>query len=239
MKSRLFILYFLFLGRVLAQTDPVDKGGRVILVRTKVVENASFYLYDPPFVAKAIYKDTIEAINRYPEQLMSSIISANSQEWVDYNTYGRALNSEKKDVKHFDFIKSMDRDKNYFELRSKLNFSINNSDYSIIKFFFYTTESVAPTSGAYLLQKVSNRWYSASNNSNTSNIALMMMRFREEKMKAILMSKKTGISIMDDLIQRITVDRVINLNLLYKEFSSWYVNNDKEKIEYFIDPKSW
>ena len=70
-----------------------DNGVRIILKASLgELQNTSFYIYNPPFKAKAIYRDTIQAINKYPEQLMSSIMSENNESWYYYN------NKERKSI---------------------------------------------------------------------------------------------------------------------------------------------
>jgi len=169
---------------------------------------------------------------------MSSVISTLNQSWINYNTLGGAEKADKKEQKYFDYIKTMGRDKNYFELKSKLNFTLNGLDYSIIKFYFHSQELARPQSGSYVMQKKGNRWYLTSN-TNTTSIALMTMRFQEAKYLVLLQANLTGDKLMDDLIKRVTPNGALDFTLLYKEFSSWYTNNDSQKIEYFIDKNSW
>lgn len=48
----------------------------------------SFYKYPIDTNVKAIYNNQTDVVNKYPEQLLESIISATNQEWVNYNTLG-------------------------------------------------------------------------------------------------------------------------------------------------------
>jgi hypothetical protein len=238
MKNSFLVVIFLMVwAQSFCQSD-IDKGSRLVLSNSIGMNNASFYIYNPPFSAKAIYADTTKALNQFPEQLMSSIISVTSQQWVNYNTLGGKEKAEKKSQKYFDFIRSMDKDKNYFELRSKMTFSLGTSEFSIIKFYFHTQELPTAQSGAYVMQKVNNKWYSTST-PNTSDLSLMIMRFQEEKLLTILTGKANGNPLNDDLIAKISTSGSIDLTLLYNEFSNWYATNDSKKIEYFIDPKAW
>ena len=61
------------------------------------VSNFSYEIYEIPYLVKMIYRDTLEAKNRTPEELMSSVISATNQERIDYNTFGGVENSDKKE----------------------------------------------------------------------------------------------------------------------------------------------
>jgi hypothetical protein len=234
----IFLFTILICIETLGQSSMIDKGSRVLLSTSKGLNTVSFYVYNPPFAAKSIYKDTIQAVNKYPEQLMSSVISTLSQEWMDYNTLGGKQKSEKKQKKYFDFISSMDKDQNYFELRSKLMFTLNNDEFAITKFYFHSIELAKPQSGSYVLQKVNGRWYTTSNPA-TSDLALMIMRFQESKLFSILTMKKDGNKNMDDLITLASVNGTVSLDLLIKEFSRWYSDNETQKLDYFIDQNAW
>jgi hypothetical protein len=157
---------------------------------------------------------------------------------MDYNTLGGKQKSEKKQKKYFDFISSMDKDQNYFELRSKLMFTLNNDEFAITKFYFHSIELAKPQSGSYVLQKVNGRWYTTSNPA-TSDLALMIMRFQESKLFSILTMKKDGNKNMDDLITLASVNGTVSLDLLIKEFSRWYSDNETQKLDYFIDQNAW
>ncbi len=223
----------------IAQSSDFDKGGRVILSTLKVTENTSFHIYNPPLKAKAIYKDSIEAGNEYPEQLVSSLISASSQGWIDYNTFGGNSKSEKKDQKYFDFIKSMDIDKNYYELKSKLMFELNGQEYAIIKFYFHTELLPESKSGAYVMVKDNGRWKYTTTNF-TSDLALMVMRFNGEKLQELLRGQNSGNEIVDRVISQITTDTgFIEFTSLYKEFANWYEQDNTEYLNYFIDKNAW
>jgi hypothetical protein len=236
MRLSLFILCF-FLGSTVTGQN-INKGSRVLLGSSIQLDNASVYIYEPPFLAKGIYKDTTEAVNKFPEQLMSSIISTTNQKWIDYNTLHGALNSEKKDSKYFDYIRTMDKNKNFFELRLKMSFTINDNEFAIIKFYLSTEETVEAKSGVYVMQKIENRWFT-TRTSFTSDLALMIMRFDEDKFLTVLKARPIGNELMDELIEKVKVNSSVDLSKLYKEFSSWYSNDDLQKIEYFIDSKAW
>lgn len=223
-----------------AQTNQFAKGGRVLVNSVKEMGESFYYIYEPSFLAKPIYNDTTEAENIYPEQLMISTISANSQEWINYNTYGGEVRAEIKDERFFEHVKNMNLDSNYFELRSKIQFILDNEQYAIIKFFIYSELLDDPKSGAYVMIKdTDGRWKKTINNF-TSNLALMMMRFQEEKLRAILFFDEENNPLMQALLNKISVaEGVVDFSLLYKEFSRWYSDNDEGNLKYFIDENAW
>ena len=117
----------------------------------------SFFEYPEKTLAKAIYESQSEVTNKYPEQLMESILSATNQEWVNYNILGGAEKASEKEQSHFDRIKSMNKNKNYFELTHKLTFDVGGIPTSIIKFFTHFEETDV-LSGAAVMQFVNGRW---------------------------------------------------------------------------------
>ena len=61
------------------QGRPVDV---IVLMR---LQDASFHIYEPPFQAKGIYDNLKDARCLTPEELVLSIESEKTQEWVDRN----------------------------------------------------------------------------------------------------------------------------------------------------------
>lgn len=215
-----------------------DRGARVLLSTSTGLQDVSFYVYAPPFHAKAIYADTLQAVNQFPEQLMSSAISTTSQEWINYNTLNGKTRGTRKQQGYFDYIRTMNRDSNFFELRAKLNFSLAGAEFTIMKFFFHSQELARPQAGAYVMQRDNGRWYLTST-TNTSEIALMVMRFEEERLLEILRARATGNNLMDTLIALVAPNGAVDFTLLYREFTRWYDTNDTTRLQYFIDQNTW
>ena len=105
-----------------------QKGDRVILAVNQNLKSAKFHVYSPPFLAKAIYKDTIEAKNLYPEELMSSILSEKNASWTKYN---EPRNTTPKGKVHYDWVKTMNKEKNYFRLQHKFQWDENGQEGAI------------------------------------------------------------------------------------------------------------
>ena len=59
-KTLLIGIFVMFAGSILAQDDGIR-----LLLKASIgsVKSSSFYVYEPSFKAKAIYKDTLEAVN--------------------------------------------------------------------------------------------------------------------------------------------------------------------------------
>jgi hypothetical protein len=234
MKVLLINLVFLILVNPLqAQQREVPLG-----LSNSAISNSNFFIYSPRLIVKPTLKDSTEAANEYPEQLVTSILSSSNQTWVNYNTLGGAKNSEKLNAEVLQFRKSMDKDKNFQQLVCKFSFTANGSEMAMIKFFFHTEKLPKAYSGVTVMQKVGNRWYQTSP-VFTSQLSLLMMRFDSEKLATVMKAKPTGDKLMDNLIKQVKDENGINLDKLTKEFNQWYSTNDKEKLDYFIDKDAW
>lgn len=79
------VTLFLFLISLLCFSQKKDVK---INLNTKQLRNCNYKIYKISPSIKMIYEDTIESKNETQEQLMTSIISAKNQEWVNYNSFG-------------------------------------------------------------------------------------------------------------------------------------------------------
>ncbi len=236
-RNKVILCVFLILNSLKAQDD-IDRFE--LLVSNKDNTTSFFHLYDPPFVVKAIYNDTLEAVNRYPEQLMHSIISADTQAWVDYNVMGGKEFSEKKKASHFESVKSMDKNRNYFELLHKQTFMMDGLLTAIIKFKVFTQDKNNQSIGVTLMQKKNHRWYRISSKKNDILFLLLHLRFESKKLKDLLLGKSEDV-ITYALYNKINNNGTIDFNLLQEEFKNWYnpTNPNKKMLNYFIDDTSW
>ena len=197
----------------------------------------SFYAYEPRLKIEADYKKMGEAVNEYPEQLVQSILSASNQEWVYYNTLGGEEKANKKEQSHFDRIKSMVRDKNYFELVHKLSIDVGGIPTAIIKIFTHLEDSPV-LSGAFVMQKVDGRWQKTSHPA-LSTLSIIVMRMKTEVLEGIVLRDSEDPDIMA-ISERVNTDSGLDLNALEEEFASWYSPEiDERKIALFKDPETW
>jgi hypothetical protein len=213
-----------------------EKGSRIILGSS--ASKASFHVYNPAFLAKKIYTDTLQAINETPEQLMCSLISARSQVWVNYNTLGGEVKAEKRTPAYFEKYNQMDKESNFYELKAKYEFTANGSDYAIVKFYIHFQGMPKPLSACYQLQKLGKRWYYTSADF-TADLVVLIMRFDENLLNKVMVGKITGDKPTDDLIKKVHDQNGLNLNKLNKEFKQWYESNDTKKLSYFVDKNAW
>ena len=210
------------------------KSSNIILASSEV-QNIYFYKYDPPFKVKAEIYNKDEVVNRYPEQLLQSVLSANTQEWVNENVLGGEKEAGKKSESHFERIREMDRDKNYMELVHKITFKIDERPTAIMKFYLHQ-EDTTTISGAMVVQKIGERWYKTSN-INLSMLAIIVMRLKSEVLSGIVLGNSKDLNIKA-VVEKVTIDGKLDLSALEKEFYTWYEEGNNAKKE-FIDPIAW
>lgn len=234
---RKILLGFCFLFIISFVSGQEDNGARIILKASKGdIKNSFFHVYTPSFKAKVIYKDTIQAVNKYPEQLMSSIMSENNETWYYYN------NLEKKEISpkiknRFNRVNSLDKDKNYFELLHKFQFESNGKQYAFIKFRLIL-ENKKPSNGAYSMVKINGKWKKTSS-SDTFKMTMMNVFFRSDRLQEVFKGKKGINPLMDSLIDIVYNNGVLDMEKLLNEFEKWNKNNEVNKLEYFTENPNW
>lgn len=228
----------LHLNLLFCQNTSPFQGARIILASSSDVNSNFFYVYSPRFEAKAIYSHFSEITNEYPEQLLSSILSANTQQWFDYNILESSGLRVKKETKHFEYVNKMDRNRTYMELICKLQFKFNDSDMAIIKFMFHIEEKDT-VCGAYIMQKVSGKWYKTVT-PFTNDLSMFLIRTKTDLIEKLLTNKPGEDKYVAEVLNKVSnEDGSISIFKLVEEFKSWYSTNDQDKIAYFKDPKSW
>jgi hypothetical protein len=232
LKSFIFI-FVLILHKSIAQDV---EGSRVILMN-QGFKNATFYLYKPAFAAKAIFKKLEEVNNQYPEELMSSILSVNTQGWENFNTLGGENEAELKDDAFFESINRMNREKNFFDLRCKLAYEANGEHFAIIKFYLFR-ENTEPICGAYAMQKIENRWYKTSTNLTTT-LAFLLMQFNEEKLDLLFQQNGKTSPEINQVLLKIIEGKKISLPKLIAFSNTWKDSKYQNLADFFYDKNSW
>ena len=123
-SSTVYICYIFLLGSIIANAQDRDalKQYAKKIERTQAAD-ARYHIYDPPFLAKPTMENVEEALNRYPEEFMISKISENTRGWFVYNSTKEDCD---KSPIYFQQKKHWDKDKTYYELTSKLEFTYNS-----------------------------------------------------------------------------------------------------------------
>ncbi|WP_440880855.1 hypothetical protein [Tenacibaculum sp. C7A-26P2] len=219
----LFMIHFFSFGQ------EKSLGARIILSTNNITET-NFYVYKPSFKSKPIYNSINEVKNSYPEELMSSILSANSQEWVNYNTLGGEKNADKKSESHFNKVNNYNKDKTYFELQAKLEFNSNGSKIAIVKFYFHQQDKEKPVAGALIMQRSEEVW-KVTSKPYLTQIAMALMVFKPDVMERLLSNNPKN-EFEKELLKSVYKDG-FSFELLLKQ------NLTNEQKEYFTNPLNW
>lgn len=191
--------------------------------------NCKYELYKPATQIRMIYKDSSEAKNKTPEELMTSIISAKNQEWINYNTFGGKDKAAIFSEDEFN-EKAKQKEKNYLELISKLDFKLDSINYAIVKFKYFQNNPNKPIMGVTLMIYANERWLQTFN-AEINNLSMMMLVFKEDILGRILLGVGNN-QMENDLIKLIYKDG-LNVDFLFKQ------NLNLEQKKYFINDLNW
>lgn len=212
-----------------------EKGGRIY---SSSIKEINFYKYDAFFKIKAI-KNFKAIKNKFPEELMQSILSCSSPEWEIFNTLGGKENADINDATYYNNIKLMNVENNYFELKHKFEFEIDGIPTAIIKFHFISQDNPTPQAGLIVMQNYNNQWYKTSMKM-VSNLAMVTLRLKTEELEKIVLGI-TNTPQLKEINKNVFIKGILDFNKLNSEIDSWYIEETKEneaKKEYFKDPYS-
>ena len=229
MNNRNYSLLILFWAICSICFSQEDLGARIILSAKNLTES-KFYVYEPYFKAKKIYSNFSEVSNASPEELLSSVLSADSQEWVNFNTLGGEEEADIKTKEHFENVKGYDESKTYFELQAKLDFVANGNKMAIVKFYFHEEKREEPMAGALVMQETPKGW-KVTSKPYTTTMAMALMVFKPKVMYRIITNKPIN-DLEKNLIKKVAKEGLDFELLLKQKFS-------EEEKKYFTNPLNW
>jgi hypothetical protein len=228
------IVIILFSIDLFAQSKKDPRGYQIILSQLNKAES-QFMVYEPNYVAKGICKGISEAKNQNPEQVFEALLSETSFEWTKHNSIGGEIKARKDE--YYTKMKTMDKTKNYYALRCKWLFEIGGRQYALIKFDFVNQDRQKAT-GCYTLVQKNNRWYKHET-AYTTNINLLFIAFKDDKLKALFEAKPNSNLLHNALLKQTAGKEGLDLDKLFKQYDNWQKGKDDEKINYFLDLASW
>ena len=229
MNNRNYRLLVLFLG-ICSLCFSQEGIGTDVILNAKNLTESKFYIYKPYFKVKKIYSNISEVSNATPEELLSSVLSADSQEWVNFNTLGGGEEADIKTREDFENVKSYDESKTYFELQAKLDFVANGDKMTIVKFYLYNEKKERPIAGTLVMQQTPKGW-KVTSKPYTNSIAMALMVFKPDVMYRIIANRPNN-DLEKNLISKVATEG-LNFELLLKQKFS------KEEKESFTNPLNW
>lgn len=176
---------------------------------------------------------------QYPESLMQSIMSCTNAEWESYHTFGGRENADIKSAEHYAYIKSMNKDKNYFELKHKFEFVVMGVSTATVKFYLITEQSPQLQAGVVTMQKIDGRWQKCPMKM-FSKISMTALRLQSGVLEKII-SQDQSDKFLRFIHQKVFDGQTLNFDKLAAEVDSWYMEENKANQEmknYFKDPNS-
>ncbi|MDO4230308.1 MAG: hypothetical protein Q4C98_10870 [Capnocytophaga sp.] len=206
-QNRVLILLFILVQIVYSQ----EYNNRVYSYN---IEEMSYFKYENVKIF-ATLKDISQVENKTPEQLAQSILSCSSREWDIKNTLGGVNNVSEKTKEEYNQIKLMDKQKNYLELISKIEFKIDDSPTVILKMYYFSETFPKPQAGVFVMQQYDGIWYK-TNTRQVNNIALPVMRLKPNVLDAIINGDYDG-NHLQSLKSKITTNNILDFNKLSVE----------------------
>jgi len=213
-----------------------EKGGRVF---SSNINELYFMKYDAGYKVKARITDLSKVENKFPEQLLESLLSSTSYEWDILNTLDGKNKTQAKSDKHYANIKTMNKDLNYFELKHKLSFDIEGVPTALLKFYIVMEGKPEVMSAVMVMQQYNGRWYKTSTKMIFS-LAMITWRLKTEELYNLIEGKIDD-TMLKEVNTAVFVNGKLDFSLLSKEMESWYTLDtpaNKAKIDYFKDPKT-
>lgn len=232
-KIKILILCLGAFSNINAQ-DP--KGKRLY---SGEILNISYLVYPLGTTIKAETTSPKGLDYKYPESLMLSIMSCTNTEWEAFHTLGGKENADIKSAQHYAHIKGMNKDKNYFELKHKFEFTIMGIPTAVIKFYLVTEQSSQSQVGLVTMQKIDGRWQKCSMKM-FSKISMAALRLKSETLEKIINQDQSDKFLLS-IHQKVYDGQTLNFDKLVAEIDSWYVEENKynqEMKNYFKDPNS-
>ena len=237
MRTSKIKILILFLCAFYNTTNAQDIKGKRLY--SGVMQNISYLIYPSDTKIKAEVKSQKELDYQYPESLMLSIMACANAQWEAYHTLGGKENADIKSVQHYAYIKTMNRDKNYFELKHKFEFVIMGVPTAVIKFYLITEPSPQPQAGVVTMQKIDGRWQKCSMKM-FSKISMTALRLKSEALNKIINQDQSD-KFLRAIYQKVYDGQTLNFDKLAAEIDSWYMEENKynqEMKNYFKDPNS-
>lgn len=228
MKKALIILSVVFFLNKVNSQNPIENCTSAVTV-SSTVSNFRIFNYPEKTYVGMVYKSLNEVKNLYPEELLSSILCANSQSWVDFNEITPPIISQEK-IRQ---INEVDRKKTFFELVQKIEFEANGTTYALIKFRLYQdkTEKVLNLTETMVLKN--KRWYRINEPFLTPLIFMIGMT-KVEYLNYLFEGKKSGSAVFDKIISNSKENR-INLNNYLKETAIFAEKEGFDKLQFLFE----
>ena len=180
-----------------------------------------------------IFNNKSQVRNEFPEELMASILCANTQEWVNFNELEPVQISSDK----IEQIDKADKTKNYFNLLQKVEFKANGLDYALIKFRLVVQDLEKPLYMTESMVRKNKRWLRITE-SGLTPLLFMMGMTKTYYLNSLLNQKETDILFFNDFIKNSSFDNILELNKYLKITSDFASKKGIKDLIPILEPDS-
>lgn len=226
-KNFIFIITILLCNSILfSQEQQINCANNLLI--TQNAKNLRVLKYKKHFSAKKINSFS-KVSNSTPEDLMSSILSASTLDWYNYNREEK----KEKTSQEFNYIKEISADKYFFELLYKITFEANGFEYAVIKYHLHNNEKIIGF--AESMKKIEGKWVTTSE-SEISKLLFFMIMIDTDYINSIFKKKETKNKALNLIIFNNTKEGNLSLNSLLFDLEEGLSQN-KEDLKLLLDPK--
>lgn len=194
------------------------------------VKNFSVFTYPSNTRVGMVYTNVSQVKNQTPEELMSSILCANTQEWVNFNEIEPSKLSKEKASQ----INNANRLKNYFDLLQKIEFDANGTTYALIKFRLTIENSPKPMNLTETMALKNNHWMRVTESSLTSLIFMTGMT-EINYLNHLFDGKETGNVTFDKFLEESKKNNQVDLNKYIKATESFATKEGIIKMQFMLE----
>lgn len=226
------IIYFLLIALaplcLLAQNEASNCTDGISL--SSGVTNFKVFSYPPNTRVGMVYNDVSQVKNQMPEELMGSILCANTQGWVNFNEIEPSKLSKVKESQ----INKANRLKNYFDLLQKIEFNANGTTYVLIKFQLTAESSPKPLNLTETMAFKNNRWMRVTESSLTSLIFMTGMT-QMNYLNYLFDGKVTGNTTFDKFLEESKKDNQVDMNKYIKATETFAIKEGIAKMQFMLE----
>lgn len=228
--KRAFILVLAFCAFSTYAQNPKERCANDIDLM-KSIEPNSFRVFTYPKGTRAgmVYNSLNEVENATPEELMSSILCANSQSWVNFNELTPSQISDDKIA----LINKADRSKNYFDLLHKIEFKANGVLYAVVKYRLTFEGGEKPLYMSETMIKHENRWQRV-NESGLTNLIFMLGLTKTQYLNQ-LWDGKSDKPELETIISQSLENGKLNLNQYIVNSQQFVAENGMDKFAFMFE----
>lgn len=167
--------------------------------------NAKYVKYPDNYVFSKECIKQVNCRNSTPEETLISVFSSDNYEW-DQSNYNYKISQEPNKYKLKQQIKVAE---NNFKLLRKLEFSIEEEQYSIIKYYVKENLKLIPLSGVF--KKEGSKWLLIMPENSMTKLDLMFSYLSVKALDAVFLNQKTSVLSFDAKISSFYNKNILNL----------------------------